>query len=513
MNKMNKKRLLKTLVLLIVYLLPTRSSALGKSVEKPNIILILADDLGYADVGCYGQKLIETSQIDALASEGIVFRQAYSSASECSPSRCSLLTGMHTGHIYIRGNDEMDDRGDVWNYKKTAENINLEGQLPIPAETVTIGKVLQKCGYITGCFGKWGLGAPNTEGVPNKQGFDYFYGYNCHRQAHSYFPNHLWRNDSIVHLNNQIIMTNSKLPDGADIYDERNYEKYYQKEYSPDLILNECLKFIENNAGNRFFTFFSTTLPHGAFQAPPDLVKKYVSKLGDEEPVTKSFYYPCRYPHATYAAMVTYLDSQIGAIISKLKELGIYENTLIIITSDNGPSSEISAYFQSAGPFLSTKDRVKFSLYEGGIRVPLIAVWKGHIKKHRESQLPIVLYDLFPTFCELAGIPVPEGSDGVSFITELSCKTKKVEPRFLYWESQAFGGQQAARYGHWKALRQNINTQSNLTISLYDLDHDIQELNDVSSSNPDVVKKMEEFMKNAHQKPQVGSFRLIPFDN
>ena len=338
--------------------------------KKPNIVLILADDLGYADIGCYGQKQIETPNIDILALKGKIFWQAYSGAPECAPSRCSLLTGQHTGHTYIRGNDEMDFRGDVWDYKKVSEDINLEGQRPIPTGTITIGDILRKNGYITGCFGKWGLGAPNSEGVPNKQGFDYFYGYNCHRQAHSYFPNHLWENNDMVFLDNKVIATNAKLPNDIDIYDEKNYVQYFQNDYSPKFILDKCLKFIETNAENPFFVFFSTTLPHGALQAPKELVNKYVEKLGDEEPVVQSFFYPCRYPHATYAAMVTYLDDQIGAIVAKLKNLNIYENTLIIITSDNGPSSEISEYFQSASPFLSRKDRVKFSLYEGGIRVP-----------------------------------------------------------------------------------------------------------------------------------------------
>lgn len=479
--------------------------------QKTNIVFILADDLGYSELGCYGQKMIETPNIDGLAQKGKLFTNAYAGSPVSASSRCSLMTGLHSGHMYIRGNDEFAEKGDVWNYEKASNNPNLEGQRPIPESSTTIAKLLKQAGYQTGCFGKWGLGAPFSEGVPEKQGFDVFFGYNCQRQAHSYFPNHLWRNDKKILLNNNIIPPGTRLPAGVDIYDEKNYECYFQDDYSAEIIFDESLKFMEENVDNPFFVFYSTTLPHKPIQAPKRLVDKYVKKFGDERPYTGGSYYPCRYPKATYAAMVSYFDEQVGKIVDKLKELGVYENTLIIVSSDNGPAYE-AEYFNSAAPFLSKGGRLKGSLYEGGIRSPFIAVWDKKVKECTVSDLPITLYDLLPTFCEVSGASIPSDIDGISFMPELLGKSDQKCHEFLYWEYPESGGQQAVRYGKWKALRMDINKSGNLKIKLFNLDDDIQELNDVSDLHPDIVKKMEHFMSISHESPALELFGLKPFD-
>lgn len=484
-----------------------------KEQTKPNIIFIFADDLGYSDTGCYGQKLIETPNIDILASQGKLFTNAYSASPVSASSRCGLMTGLHMGHAHIRGNDAWIERGDVWDYIKQSNDPSLEGQRPIPASTVTIPKLLKTKGYTTGCFGKWGLGAPNTEGVPSKQGFDIFYGYNCQRQAHTFFPNHLWRNEERIELDNEIIPPTTKLPEGSDIYDERSYEFLWQKDYSAELIHNESLRFIENNANNPFFLFYSTTLPHLSLQAPKRLVDKYVAKFGDEEPDLEGSYYPCRYPKATYAAMVTYLDEQIGKIIDKLKELNIYDNTLIIFSSDNGPAGNSnSPYFKSANPFQSDENRIKGTLYEGGIRSPFIAMWKNKIEGGTVSDLPIVMYDILPTLCEMTGVTIPITVDGISFLPELLGRKGQKHHEFLYWEFAQSGGQQAVRIGNWKGIRMNINNEGNTKIKLFNLQEDVQENNDLASDNPDIVKKIEQIMSEARTKPEIGHFYLKPFD-
>lgn len=421
------------------------------------------------------------------------------------------MTGLHSGHMYIRGNDEFAEKGEVWNYEKASNEPNLEGQRPIPENTVTVAKLLKQVGYQTGCFGKWGLGAPFSEGVPEKQGFDVFFGYNCQRQAHSYFPNHLWRNDKIVPLNNKIIPPGTRLPTGMDIYDEKSYECYFQEDYSAEIIFYESLRFMEQNVDKPFFVFYSTTLPHKPIQAPKRLVDKYVKKFGDEKPYTGGSYYPCRYPKATYAAMVSYLDEQVGGIVAKLKELGIYDNTLIIVSSDNGPAYE-SEYFDSASPFSSERGHVKGSLYEGGIRSPFIAVWNKKIEHGTVSDLPIALYDLLPTFCEVSGASIPSNTDGISFMPELLGNKSQKRHEFLYWEYPQSGGQQAVRYGKWKALRMDINKTGNLKIKLFDLENDTLERNDVADQYPDIVKKMEHYMSISHQSPALELFELGPFD-
>ncbi len=469
--------------------------------EQPNIVFIMADDLGYGELGCYGQKKIKTPNIDRLAERGMKFTDFYSGAPVCAPARCMLLTGMHPGHAQIRGNSEMGARGDVWDYIKASADPNLEGQYPLRKGTRTIGTLLQQAGYKTAAIGKWGLGGPLTDGRPTEQGFDLFFGYNCQRQAHNYYPGHLWRNDEKVELGNRVFSPHQKLPKDADPYDPKSYEPYQGKVYAPDLMIKEALSFIEQNKDHPFFLYYPTTIPHVALQAPEAWIEKYHKIFGDEEPYTGDHgYLPCRYPRATYAAMISYLDDQVGQIVNKLKELGLYENTVIFFTSDNGPTyvgGVDTKFFDSAGPFRSEYGWGKGFTHEGGIREPMIVTWEGHIKPGSTSGFTGAFWDVMPTLCQLAGVPAPDSTDGISFVPTLLGQGKQETHKYLYWEFPSYTGQQAVRMGNWKAIRDSI-FKGNRNIKLYDLITDPQELHDISAGNPDIVREMSGIMTAAH---------------
>ena len=474
--------------------------------QKPNIIYILADDLGYGDIGAYGQKKIETPNIDQLAKDGMKFTQHYAGAPVCAPSRCVLLTGKHLGHSLVRGNDEWAKRGPVWNYRAVEADSTLEGQFPIPAGTITSARLLQQAGYKTAVVGKWGLGAPQTDGIPNKQGFDYFYGYNCQRQAHTYYPLHLWENGHRVHLTeNDTIAPSTPLPKSADPYDLKSYKRYHMKQYSPELMFNAITGFVDKNKDEPFFLYWATPIPHAPLQAPQRWVDYYHKKFGDEEPYTGNRgYFPCRYPHAAYAAMISYLDENIGKLIKQLKDLGIYDNTLIIFTSDNGPTyngGTDSPWFDSAHPFRSEYGRGKGFVYEGGIRVPMIAEWPGKIKPGSETDHISAFYDVLPTLCDIAGVDKPKDTDGISFLpVMLGEKQKKHE--YLYWEYPEYGGQIAVRMGKWKAVCRNVRKKNNFTFELYDLSKDIGETKDIAAEHPDIIKRIKEIVKKEHVQSQ-----------
>ncbi|MEO6704459.1 MAG: arylsulfatase, partial [Ginsengibacter sp.] len=386
----------------LLFLFSLMCSLFTVAQQKPNIIFILADDLGYSDVGCYGQKLIETPNIDKLASDGMKFTQYYAGTSVCAPSRSSFMTGQHTGHTPIRGNME----------------IEPEGQAPLPDSAFTMAEMFKKAGYATGGFGKWGLGYPGSEGVPEKQGFDEFYGYNCQRQSHNYFPDHLWNNDKRIDLTNTIT---------------------HQTQYAPDLIQQQALNFIEVNKANPFFLFLPYTLPHAALQLPEGdpafehYKKKFKEQPKPIKPWNGGDYQPQAYPHAAYAAMVTKLDNYVGEVIKKLKELGLDKNTLVIFTSDNGPHIEGGndpAFFNSADGFRG----IKRELYEGGIREPMIAYWPGVIKKNQTSNFICATWDFFPTFAKMVKQPDSPVSDGISILPTFIGKGKQKQHEYLYWE-------------------------------------------------------------------------------
>ncbi|MEC3907320.1 arylsulfatase [Tamlana sp. 2201CG12-4] len=489
-----------TITLLLSFSLFTCNSKKSEQ-QPPNIIFFLADDLGYGEVGLYGQQKIKTPNIDALGKNGMKFTQHYSGAPVCAPARYVFLTGKHMGHAYIRGNDEWSARGDVWDYEKAFKDINLEGQRPMPKNTVTIGKLLKESGYKTGVFGKWGLGAPETEGVPNLQGFDYFYGYNCQRQAHNLYPGHLWENTEKILLNNEIFSLKTKLDPQSDPYDEKSYAKFSQNDYAPEKIHEKALHFIADNKENPFFMYYASPLPHLPLQAPKAYVDEYRKEFGDEEPyLGNNSYFPNRYPRATYAAMISYLDAQLGELVAKLKAEGIYKNTIIIFSSDNGPTYLGGVdfnYFESSKPLSNGYGRTKGFVHEGGIRVPLIASWPNHIKPGTVTNHISAFYDLMPTICELANINPPEHIDGLSFKSTLLGQQQK-QHDFLYWEFPSYKGQQAVRMGKWKGVRKNI-FKGNLSIELYDLETDIKEQNNVSNLYPDIVKKIEHIMEQEHE--------------
>lgn len=478
---------------------------------RPNIIYILADDMGIGDVGYNGQNLIETPNIDRLCSEGMAFTNHYAGQAVSGPSRCSLFTGLHQGHAYIRGNDAMPERGNVWDFKAMFVDSTLEGQRPLPSNTIMIPRKLKEAGYVTACVGKWGLGYPGSESTPIKMGFDFFYGYNCQRQAHTYYPPFLYRNEQREYLKNTLMEGGSKLAKSADTYDLNIYAKYEQEQYAPDLMYDEILRFVESSKEKPFLLFWTTIIPHVPLQAPKKWVDYYVKKFGDEEPyVGDKGYFPCRYPHATYAAMISYLDEQIGGLISKLKELGLYENTLIIFTSDNGPTyngGSDTPHFESAKPHRNQIRWIKGSLREGGIHVPMFAIWPRQIKPGTSSDMLSAFWDMMPTMCEAAGVECPP-TDGVSLLPTMLGKDKQqTKHEFLYWEYPEAGGQKAVRIGDWKAFVGNIR-RGNRQIELYNVKIDPCEKYNVAAEHPDIIKKVLEIFRSEHTDAAIEKFNL-----
>ena len=501
------KQINKTHIICSVSLLGTVVTSCDEKVKlpkRPNIIYILADDMGYAELGCYGQQKIETPNIDRLAAQGMRFMQHYSGSPVSAPTRCVTFTGLHTGHAYIRSNDQVDERGSgVQDYFAMLADSSLEGQRPLPAGTVTFPQLLQKAGYTTGIVGKWGLGYPGSESTPNKMGFDFFYGYNCQGWAHTYYPPFLYRNEQREYLPNELIPPHrSLLDEGADPYDVKSYAKYTQQVYSPDAMYDEILQFVEGNKDKPFFLAWTTTLPHVALQAPERWVNYYHAKFGDEEPYTGSGYFPCRYPHATYAAMISYLDELVGGLVAKLKALGIYENTVIIFTSDNGPAWNAGAdpvWFDSAHPFNSSRGHGKGSVYEGGIRVPMIVTWEGVIEPNTQSDHISASWDIMATVCELANTKAT-ANDGISFVPELTGKKQK-EHEYMYWVYPEAGGSKAIRMGKWKGAILNICKEGEDNMLLFDLEADPAEQNNIASKHPDIVKTLRANMAKAHREP------------
>ncbi len=486
---------------------------------SPNIIYILADDLGYGDVGVYGQEKIETPNIDALARRGMRFTRHYSSAPVCAPARYMFLTGKHAGHAYIRGNHEWGERGPVWDYRAMIRDSTLEGQHPTPEGTVTFAQKLQESGYTTGMVGKWGLGAPQTHSVPNRMGFDYFYGYNCQRIAHTYYPVHLYENDHRVYLENDTVPPHEAFPEGADPYDPASYTQFHQEDYSEDRMFGALTAFVERSKDQPFFLYWATAIPHVSLQAPQRWIDYYVEKFGDEEPYTgERGYAPQRYPKAAYAAMISYLDENIGRLVQKLKDEGLYENTLIVFTSDNGPSYAGGAapeWFNSGGALQEQEGRGKGNVYEGGIRVPMIAAWPGRIAEGSTSAHASVHYDFYATLGDLTGIDVPEDTDGLSFAPVLLGEGDQEKHEFMYWEFPAYGGQVAVQMpagqkgeADWKYIRRNLMNEEGVTLELYNLAEDVREKNNLAGEYPEVVARAEAILAREHKQPEVERFRM-----
>jgi len=457
----------------------------------PNVVFIMADDLGYGEVGAYGQEKIRTPSIDRIAREGMRFTQHYSGSPVCAPSRCVLLTGLHTGHAYIRDNDEMNERGDVWH------DPDLEGQRPLLEGTYTMGSLFKEAGYVTGAIGKWGLGGPGSSGAPNRQGFDHWYGYLCQRVAHNYYPTHLWRNDEKDMLEgNEYFYPHQRLPKDADPNDPASYEPYAGGDYSMDFMAEEARTFIRNHAHEPFFLYLPFPVPHAALQVPEDSLEEYAEAFGDTPYTGDRGYTPHPKPRAAYAAMVTRMDREIGTILDLLEELDLADNTLVLFTSDNGPTfngGTDSEYFESAAGLRGLKTQ----LYEGGIRVPMVARWPGRIPAGSVSDLPSAFWDFLPTFAELTGQYLPVETDGVSLLpTMLNDGDAQGDREYLYWE---FQGRQAVRMGPWKAYRSAADGE----FELYDLDTDRSETSNVAEEYPDVVSRIEVIMSEARTESEL----------
>ncbi|MBI3117079.1 MAG: arylsulfatase [Candidatus Hydrogenedentes bacterium] len=424
------------------------SDALAHS-TRPNIVLILADDLGYGDLGCYGQEQIQTPHLDRLAAEGTKFTQCYAGAPVCAPSRCCLITGMHNGHGRVRDNLPHD----IW----------------LQPDDRTVAEVLKQAGYRTGAIGKWSLGNPGSWGVANFQGFDYFFGHLDQDQAHFYYPDYLWENDKIVHL--------------------RGNRGGQRGEYTCDLFTEKALAFVRENQQKPFFLYLAYTWPHWS---------DYDKKTPESLPVPTDDPYSQRdWPQIekNYAAMVTRMDRDVGRLADLLKELGIEENTLFLFTSDNGPSAEAvhsPDFFESNGPLRGTKRE----LYEGGIRVPMIARWPGRVPANRECDQVWAFWDILPTLAELAGLPPVAGIDGISMAPALLGREQTRQHEYLYWDYAHVRGtfSQAVRAGNWKGIRNGPGAP----LELYDLAQDLGETRDLSNQFPDVVERIERFVEAAY---------------
>lgn len=445
--------------------------------KKPNVVFILADDLGYGDLSCYGQEKFQTPNIDKLAREGMRFTQCYSGTTVSAPSRSCLLTGTHSGHTAIRGNMELEP----------------EGQFPLPENSPIIFRDFKNAGYQTGTFGKWGLGYIGSTGDPNKQGIDQFYGYNCQLLAHSYYPDHLWDNDQRVELKNNV-----------------SEVQYGKGTYSQDLIHSKALAYLDKVAqkeGEPFFMWYPTVLPHAELIVPEDsIIRKFRGTYPEKahkgvEPGHPAFgkggYCSQFHPHATFAAMVYRLDVYVGQIVQKLKELGVYDNTIIIFASDNGPHMEGGAdpdFFNSNGIWRGYKR----DLYEGGIRVPMIVSWPGHIQPGTETDFMCSFWDVMPTFREILNPKAnTKNMDGVSLLPLLENRKGQKEHEFLYFEFQEMNGRQAVRKGTWKLVHMNVRGEKP-TYELYNLASDPSEKYNLLNEYPAKVSELKAIMEKAH---------------
>ncbi|MAT48017.1 MAG: N-acetylgalactosamine-6-sulfatase [Verrucomicrobiaceae bacterium] len=435
--------------------------------QKPNIIYILLDDAGYGDLSCYGQEKFQTPHIDRLAREGMKFTNHYAGSTVCAPTRSVIMSGLHTGHTASRGNRE----------------IRPVGQFPIPASTFTIAEALKKAGYATGAFGKWGLGNPGSEGDPIHQGFDRFFGYNCQRNAHTYYPTWLFDDLRKIEL------------DG--------------KTYAHDLIMDRAVEWIDRNHEGPFFCFLPVTIPHAAMHVPekyaapfrkkfPEFENK-VGRYGNNRPFAKN-------PAAQFAGMMTALDHGIGRVLESLEEHGIDKDTIILLSSDNGPHKEgghMPDYFNSGGGLRGHKR----DLYEGGIRCPLLVRWPGKVKAGSTSDHISAHWDLFPTFCELADTDLPQNLDGISFLSTLLGKPQK-QHDYLYWEFFEGGGKRAVRIGKWKAVQNQVNRKGqNAPIEIYDLENDRAETSNLAAQSSELITRVRRIFKEAHTPSPLWKFK------
>jgi arylsulfatase A len=472
MSKIYKKTLLLSLLLFGISII---SSAIRKEDStSPNIIYILADDLGYADVGCYGQKVIKTPNIDKLAADGMRFTQHYSGSTVCAPSRSSLLTGMHTGHTFVRGNGQY--------------------QLRTGKEDITIPALLKNAGYHTATIGKAGTGCNCDVGQPNEKGFDYFFGFLGHGDAHTYFPEFVYRNSEKVYFPNN-----------------GGTKTWSGETYIHDVFLEEVLNYIEEHKEGPFFLHFASLLPHAQLWAPEEFKKDYTGRFPEKRWDGKH-YGICEDPNATVAGMISRLDWEVGQIVQKLKELGIEKNTVVMFASDNGPheaGGRDAHFFDSNGPYRG----IKRDLYEGGIRIPFIVNWPGVVQSGSVSNHISAFWDVMPTLLDIAGAEKTENTDGISFYPTLLGQEKNNQQKheFLYWEFHERGKSQAVLMGKWKGVRTKI-LKGNMKVELYNLDEDINETTDIAEQHPEIVKTIEVLMDKEHNTSPIKKFQITQLD-
>ena len=485
--------------------------------RQPNVILILADDLGRGDLGCYGQKHIRTPNLDRMAAEGMKLMDHYSGNAVCAPSRCVLMTGFHPGHAFIRDNRQA---GNAKGLPKMGKPEH-EGQFPIPDATLTMPEAFKAAGYVTGGFGKWGLGGPGSTGEPLKQGFDRWFGYNCQGVAHNFYPTYLWDNDKTIELTNPPFPSNDKLTPGEDPAKAESYARFRGTEYSADLIAEQALKFARYNKDRPFFLYWPTTVPHLALQVPEDSVNEYAGQFEDAPYPGGKGYLPHHKPRAAYAAMITRMDREIGKMMSLINELGLDEETIFVFISDNG---SLNGTHQGLGgvdaTFFNSSSGLrdgKGTLYEGGIRSPGLVRWKGKIAAGSTSKAITGFEDWMPTLLDLCGVKdkAPAGIDGASFAALLRGESPNAR-EFLYREFPGYGGQMCVRMGKWKYLRTGLTAgpkakrAAKASEELYDLETDPSESQNVLAQHPDIVAKIQEIAAREHRNS--AEFKMPALD-
>jgi arylsulfatase A len=494
------------------------STAARADERKPNIVFLLADDLGYGDVGPFGQAKIQTPNIDRLAEQGIRLTTHYAGNAVCATSRCVLLSGLHPGHVWVRDNQHADDY---------ALGVH-EGQTPVPPGYFRFPLTLHQLGYAVGGYGKWGEGPIASTGNPQKQGFDHFYGYICQTVAHNYYPKYLWDDGKQQFLDNPDFAARPRLKPGADPHDPASYAQFTGKDYSPDLISEKARQFIRDNKDRPFFLYYATTVPHVSLQVPQDSLQEYLGKFPEVPDLGEADYVPVRTPLAAYAAMITRMDREVGRIVALVHELGLDDNTIFVFTSDNGaPPSPSTHFFNSGGYFRGFKG----TMYDGGVREPCIVRWDGKIAPGTSNDRVTGFEDWFPTVLELIGSPesTPKDIDGISFAPTLLGQTQEARP-FLYREMPSRGGEQFVRVGDWKAIRQFISRTGRSAgagnnafiadrgrrfnpgsldpatrakpgaIELYNLKDDPSEQHDVAADHPDIVARLSALLQSQHVK-------------
>lgn len=436
--------------------------------QKPNVIYILADDLGYGDLSCFGQKAFKTPGLDRMAAEGMKLTQHYSSSTVCAPARASLLSGFHSGRSPLRANGKHS--------------------IPVDPSAPLISTRFKKLGYATAMIGKSGVSCDGADKkLPNKHGFDHFFGYLGHKEAHYHFPKYLWRNGQKVMLKTN----NGRKGD----------------EYAEELIAKDVFRWVKENKNKPFFLHWAFAVPHAGMNCPDDVVAPFLGKFGKEKPYKGGHYVACKAPKAYYAAMISHMDKQIGMLLDQLKEYGIAENTLVIFSADNGPTKVGGikpSDFKSSGIYRG----LKRDLYEGGIRVPTIAWWPGQIKAGTESNHPSSGWDFPVTAMDAVGADTDFETDGISFLPTLTGKGKQKQHKYLYWEFHEQGGKQAVLFGNgrWKAVRLNVYKNNDGPIQLFDLQNDPSEKNNIANKKPELVSEASKMMKEAHSKTDKFSF-------